>query len=598
LSRSAFRRLVIAVALFTGLATCCEAQIVILTMTGATRDGLPVMRLHPEPAATMAVLTRGYSGRLLRLYALEQQYLREKTGISPEPAYLVLSERQGGFARFGFYLEDQKKPDAGWIDLHRSSRLSGRFGAMDQIFPHELLHVIVRQLAGAPRGSGANQIHALGVRTDPVVAFNEGFAEHAQVLSIDDSDAVEDTRALPGRADIRRRAERELAAFARDLTTRWWPIEPSRVRFLLWFGQTEQVQRYHAVKANLFARLPSVPETLLTRDPYRAYLLQSVMPGPPDGARKPANVALSTEGAVAHLFWKLVTDDSLRRRYRQEEFYAPFGTSRQAVTGFENIYLKVFSVLHEARPSTAAEMLRGWARVHPDDASDVRRIARTALLEQDIPATPEIWLANEALQTGTSLFDQFRALPRVHTFDVNAATPFDWVAVPGVTSDLAARLIADAPYASLGALLASPALSAPLRARMERMAAAMTEVVSQKKEDEETLDVWAIVRGYLLRLSAIVLMATLTGAWLARTAGVRRYWTASLVSATATALVIALAWVITSPGWYRAAAPVLLGGVPWAAWRLAQGCGVRAAATALVTWALAAIPGLVLTASW
>ena len=591
------RRLFIAIALLTGLATSSDAQVVILTPTGETRDGLPVMRRHSEPAPTMAVLTRGYSGRLLRLYALEQEYLRRKSGISPESAYLVLSDRQGGFAKFGFYLADQKKPDAGWIDLPRSLRLSGRFGTMDQIFPHELLHVIVRQLAGPPRVSGCNQIHALGVRTDPVVAFNEGFAEHAQVLSIDDPDGVEDTRALPGRADIQTRADRELASFARDLTMRWWPVEPLRLRFLLWFGQTEQVQRYHAVKANLFARLPAVPQTLLACDPYRAYLVQSVMPGSPDGAAKPANVVLSTEGGVAHLFWRVMTDASLQRRYREEEFYEAFGVSRDAVTTFENVYLKLFSVLHEVRPSTAAEALRGWARVHPADASDVERIARTALLGQDLPAAPEIWLANEALQTGTSLFDQFRALPRPHTFDVNAALPLDWLAVPDVTSDLAARLIADAPYASLDALIASPALSVPLRSRIAGMRTAMTRVALQKSEDEELLDVWAIVRSYLLRLAGVVFVATVAAAWLARTAGVRHYWTAALISLTATTLVVSLTWVITSPEWYRVAAPIVFGGAPWAAWLLARRRGVQAAARAMVTWALAAVPALVLTAS-
>jgi hypothetical protein len=129
------------------------------------------------------------------------------------------------------------------------------------------------------------------------------------------------------------------------------------------------------------------------------------------------------------------------------------------------------------------------------------------------------------------------------------------------------------------------------------MAAAMPRIVSQQG-DEETLDVWAIVRAYLLRLGALGLVATLTGAWLARRAAVRRHWAAAFVSGTATAIVILLAWVITSPGWYRVAAPVVLGGAPWAGWRLAQGCGIQSAMRPLVAWALAALPAWVLTASW
>ena len=593
---SAIQRSFMAIVLtVTGLAINADAQIVILVPSGDTRDGLPVMRRHPAPDAANAVLTRGYSARLLRLYALEQEYLRRKSAIQPEPAYLALSDRQGGFAKFGFYLDDRKKPDTGWIDLHRNLRLSGRFGSMDQIFPHELLHVIVRQLAGPSRVSGANQIHALAVRTDPSVAFNEGLAEHAQVMAIDDPDAVDDTRSLPGRRDMSARADRELAAFARDLTRHWWPVEPSRLRFLLWFGQTEQVQRYYAVKANSFARQPSIPPNLARIDPYRAYLLQSVMPGAPDGAPKPANVMLSTEGGVAHLFWRLVTDVSLQQRYRADEFYAEFGVPRREVTTLENVYLKLFSVLHEIRPSTAAEALRGWARVHPDDALDIDRIARTALLGQDLPAMPEIWLANAALHTGTSLYDQFRALPRPHTFDANAAVPLDWLSVPDMTGDLATRLIAGAPYVSLDALIASPGLPAPLRDRIAAMATAMTQVVSHERHNEETLEVWAIVRAYLWRLGAVVFVATAAGAWLARLAGAGSYRTATLIALTSTALVISLAWVITSPAWYRVAAPMLLGGAPSAVWHLTRRHGVRSASRALVTWALAAMPALVLT---
>ncbi|HVJ27577.1 MAG TPA: hypothetical protein VM493_08530 [Vicinamibacterales bacterium] len=589
-------RLAILSALLLGQVSAAQAQVVVLTASGEMRDGLAVVQPHPAPETTHAVLTRGYSGRLLRLYAREQEYLRRKTGRSPEPAYLVLSNRQGGFPRYGFYLDGQKKPDVGWVDLHRGSRLSGRFGAVDQIFPHELLHVIVRQLAGVPRQSHGNQIHAIGVRTDSVIAFNEGFAEHAQIMAVDDPDALEETAMLPGQADSRERADREIAAYARDLARRWWPIEPSRLRFLLWFGHAEQVQRYFAVKANLFARTPPIPGTLLS-DPYRAYLFQSVVPGAVDDAPKPAGVVLATDGGVAHLFWRLVTDPALQQRYRADDFYAEFGTARGAVTPLENVYLKIFAMLYEGRPSTAAEALRAWALVHPEDGADVARIAR-AVLGQDPPDVHEIWLANEALITGTSLFDQYRALPRSHTFDANAAVPLDWLAVPGVGTEVAARLIADAPYENLDALLDSPALSPPLRARVAAMSRAVSQVTGGRQNDGDTLSLWAIARSYLWRLGALVLLATVTGAWLTRLAGVRRYTTAALMAFAATAMVVALAWVITSPPWYPMAAPVVLGGAPWAGWQLAHRRGMRHVARALGAWVLAAVPALVLTAAW
>lgn len=593
------RQLLAIALLLPALAVRAEAQLLVLTPTGESRDGLPVVRPHPDAAATEGVLTRGYSGRLLRLYALEQEFLRQKTGRPPAPAYLVLSDRRGGFARFGFYLDDEKMPDAGWVDLHRGSRLSGRFGAVDQIFPHELWHVIVRQLAGEPRESGGNQVHAVGVRTDPVTAFHEGVAEHAQIMAVDDADAVAETRALPGQAGWRERADREIAAYTRDLSHTWWPVQPSRLRFLLWFSQTEQVQRYHDVKGNRFARKADLPDAMLTRsDAYPAYLFQSVVPGTPNGTPKPAGVILSTDGGVAHLFWRVVTDPGLQERYREDTFYASFGTTRHDVTPLDNVYLKLFAALYEARASTTADLLRAWARLHPADAADLARVARDSLLGQELPDAPEIWLANGALITGTSLFDQYRGLPRPHTFDVNAATPLDWLSVPGVTAGMAARLLADAPYASVGAVLASPALPEPVRAQVAAMAAAMAQLTGRAARDEETLSLWVMARAYLWRLGAILVAATVAGAWLARLAGVRRRWTAALVAATATLLTITFAWVITSPAWYPLAAPLVVGGVPWAAWRVARRRGTRAAAMALAAWALAALPGLVLTKSW
>jgi hypothetical protein len=573
-----------------------RAQFVVLTPTGQTRDGLPVLQRHPDPAATEAVLTRGFSGHLIRLYALEQEFLRRKAGRAPEPAYLLLSDRQGGFPQFGFYLGDEKKPDAGWVDLHRRSRLSGEFGAMDQIFPHELLHVIVRQLAGEPRESGGNQMHAIGVRTDPVNAFNEGLAEHVQILAVDDPDALPETKVLAGDSALQQRADRAVARYTRDLSRSWWPIQPARMRFLLWYSQTEQAQRYHDVKANLFARTPAIPPSLMAAtDKYPAYLLQSVVPGSPSGAIRPASVMLSIDGPVSHLFWRLMTDPALQQRYGDDAFYAEFGTARDRVTPVDNVYLKLFAALYEGRPSTTAETIRAWMHRFPDDAADVERVVHDGLLGQKLPETPEIWLANDALQTGTSLFDQYRGRPRVNTFDANAATTLDWLSVAGVTPSQAESLLAAPPFRDLEAVLVTPVLTPALRDRIRAMAAAMAQLRSRAANEEESLSLWAIMRPYLWRLGALVLVATGVGAWFARRMGVRRWWTAALLALTASLLAVAFAWIITSPVWYPFAAPVAIGGLPWALWRLARRRGIRASAMALATWAVAALPAVVLT---
>lgn len=572
--------------------------LVILTETGQTRDGLPVLTRHPDASAVHAVLTRGFSGRLLRLYALEQEFLRRARGRTPEPAYLLLSTRQGGFPQFGFFLDGEKKADVGWVDLHRHSRLSGAFGAMDQIFPHELLHVIVRQLAGEPRESGGNQMHAIGVRTDPVNAFNEGFAEHAQVMAVDDPGAVEATRGLRSDPGPLERATRAAAAFEHDLGFGWLPVRPSQIRFLLWFSSTEQVWRYHAVKANLFARQAPIPRRLLERpDKYDAYLLHSVLPGRSDGSPKPGAAMLSTEGVMAHLFWRFVTDDALLHRYGAASLFDAFGITPQDADPVDNVYLKLFATLAADRPSTTAEFLRRYIARFPEDAEDVARLVRSALLGQDLPPeAPELWLANDALTTGTSLFDQYRGIPRTHTFDANAATAFDWIGVPGVPRDLADRLVAGAPYASLDQVRAI--VPPELRPRLAAMESAMTQLRSKAESDEASLSLWAIARPYLVRLAAVLGFATAAGAWLARRLGARRWWGAAFVAFVSSTLTLGFAWFITAPAWYPLLAGPVVGGLPWALGRLVRRRGLVLVGQALLVWAAASWPAILLSGLW
>ncbi len=589
-----------AAALLCGTASAQAASplLVILRPTGQTRDGLPVLTRHTDAAAVEAVLTRGFSGRFLRLHALEQAFLSHRTGRAPEPAYLLLSDRQGGFPQFGFYLDDEKKADVGWVDLHRSSTVSGRFGAMDQIFPHELLHVIVRQLAGEPRESGGNQVHAVGVRTDPVNAFDEGFAEHVQIMAVDDPEAVPETRALVGDPRPLERATRDLERYARELSWRWAPVRPSQVRFLLWFGRTEQALRYHAVKANLFAHESPVPASLLDRhDKYQAYLWQNVVPGTPDGAAKSAPVMLSTEGVVAHLVWRFVTDPALQQQ-PESDVLARFGVVASEVTPLETVYLKLFVALADGRPGTAADLLRAYMRAFPADAAAVARIVRDALLGQELPSAPEIWLANDALMPGTSLFDQYRGLPRPHTFDVNAASELDWLTVPRVAPDLARRLVAGAPYASLEALRTVPDMTPELLAHVSEMSTAMKALLSPASAEEESLSLWSIAMPYLLRLGGVILTAALAGAWLARRARVARRWTAALMGLAAACVTIAFAWIVSSPWWYPVLGPVVLFGVPWAAWRVVRRRKAGALVVPLAAWAAATMPAILVSGVW
>ena len=73
------------------------APVLVLSATGQQREGLPEAVPHPEPQKYLDGLTRGYPKHLLRLYQLEQRFVRPDR--PQQPGILMLTDNQGGFPR-------------------------------------------------------------------------------------------------------------------------------------------------------------------------------------------------------------------------------------------------------------------------------------------------------------------------------------------------------------------------------------------------------------------------------------------------------------------------------------------------------------------
>ncbi len=581
-------------------APLCVAQqlLVVLEPTGQERDGLPVLRPHPKPQAAAEMLSRGFSGRLLRIYRYQQQYLHNRSGVAVEPAYLLLSKKSGGFPRTGFYLENQAKPQTGFVDLHERSRLSGEFGTMDQIFPHELAHLIVSQSAGPPGHGGSNQLHSIGLRTDPMEAFSEGFAEHCQVLAIDDPDAHPATRALANDQSWHRYASGSLALYSKEMTARGLKPARWRLTFFGWFNQTEQILRYEAVRRNAYAREPDLPEQLYaTADPYAAYLLLSVLPGSAGGRPKDAARMLATEGVVSYLFYRWSQSAELQKSYREDAFYAQFGADRAQVSPLENVYLKLIHAMAQEKPHNTRELIAGYKKTFPDEAAAVDRIVDEALLGQPLPAYPEIWLANPNFKTGSSLFDQFRAQPRMHTFDLNAAALVDLLGVPGVERKTAEAIVQGGPYAALEDLRRVPAVTAALLERFQAMAAGMRRL-SALSDEEQGMNPARILWSYAWRFLVLVFAAALAGAVVFRTIRQTRPLRAGAAALGATLLALAGGWPIGGWAWTALIGVAVFGAVPAAAWAAWRKRTFGDAAVMFLAWVGAAIPAALLSWPW
>ncbi len=581
------------------------ANLVILSPTAETRDSLPVLRIHPKNAEIAAALDRGFLSTLLRLYAMEQRFICGADSARVEPAYLLLSKNQGGFPRFGFCLGTEPKPQAGYVDLHESSRVAGNFGTMDQILPHELAHIIQRQLAGEPAATGSNQIHAVGVCTDRQTAFAEGFAEHMQVMACDDPAAAPDTRALTRDTMREAAALRRIAELRRSLCARWAPFAPARMTFFLWFSSVEQALRYHQIKANAFAYAPGVPSPLLRPARlWHAYLLENLVPGRAHDEAKPLARLLSTEGVIAAFFCRWIGQPGIGDRFRDDAFYAPFGVTADGLTSEENAYLKIFHTFHVRKPPDLVAFLDAYRELFPDEAAAVEVVEQAILLQAQPRPPPVIWLANEARTVGTSMFDQFRGLPRKHVFDLNAASVADLAGLPGVSPSLAGAIHRAAPYRELAELGGLEGMTAEVEARFRQAAddwRSWSEAEAQPQENAETsLSIGALLRPYGRRaLLAWGIAAGLGGAC-GRLFRRREPILRSGIRGVAAGLLALLAgWLIPGPAMVPSLIAVLVaGGLPATLRTGIRSRSLRRAVQATAAWGAAAIPGAILTGVW
>lgn len=603
-----FRALLLSAPLALGLATPAGAQprepepslLAVLSDTGMRRGDLPVFTEHPEAQRYLNVLERGFSGRLVRLYRAIQTLRNRRDGTPIEPAYLVLTDHQGGFPREGFVLDDRDKPGVAYVDLHRNFRLTGHFAAIDQIFPHELLHHVLRQLAGEASEGGANQVHAIGARTDPYTAFNEGFAEHAQVAAVDDPDAAPDTAALATDRGLVHRTDQHLAAYRRSLSATWAPATRARLGFVLWFSQGEDVLRYHAVKANRFAFEPPVPNHLMRPSRlYRAYLLQNILPGDVSGAWKSQGRLLSSEGAVSALFARWMADRRLHTRAADAQVYAAFDVDPDAISPIDHAYLKLFHAFDRHKPHTAAAALRAYVETFPEDAAAVDALAAEIGFDTSFQPPPEIWLVNDGFKTGTTMFDQVLALPRSHTFDLNAASLVDLLTVKDMMPGTAQAILRAAPYVSVDDLSRVPELSPTMRDRLTAMAARMTKLRAEAAEEAATLNLQSILLPYVSRAVLwLALTAVVAAALYAWTRPVR-WWRAALNGFGAALLGLGAAWI--SDAWGGTVAwvlPIGVFGAPAALWQFARHRSPALGLRTFAAWALAALTPFALTRAW
>ena len=440
-------------------------KIIVMQPTGEMINGLPEMLMLSDTAQLRRkiydIVENSYMNDMLDVYFLAATYLKNRDKlVAVEPAYLALSEKEGGFAKVGFHLRMEgdliEKENAPYVDIV-SSRVNGkldRLMSITQLYPHEMGHVIFGLLSGSGDSSGTKSVdmHYFSVRTDYSTAFNEGFAEHIENVSrIFEKNEVLRRGIFADIEKIKLQSEYAINGFEKDF------LYPFRIGYFklsmpLWYQKYENLKRYEqamdgtAKFLNATLELKDIEDRLTIRNAgirHRENELRNYVQ------------MLSTEGVICSFFTQLTLSE-LADHYLDKSFYQPFlldtldtSLPKEIFTPVQNQFLKYFHVFHEHMPSDGAsgsefvDFMNGYISAFPAEEEVIKRVFNEVTgLEYTNNLPPELWLLVKNHSHRLLVPDAYGAITTpVYTFDLNAAEAEDLLTLKGLKEEEANRII-------------------------------------------------------------------------------------------------------------------------------------------------------------
>jgi DNA uptake protein ComE-like DNA-binding protein len=451
--------------------------------------GKPQERAAPD-GAMAPVVTRVTTGKLFEqlqhearegftasMLALDERAQRMSGQAQARPTWLYLSLEDGGFPRFGYWLQDGKQVrfiGEHYVDLVVDEDTVAN-GGFEEIFAHEQGHVLLRRLLPSLPDGYSRTPHAALAVTDRVTAFDEGFATHFQALA----------RHLTRNEQLRLEDD--------GLTGK--PFLP------YWASHTDRTWRLEGTRRNSFVQLqvplPGEPDAILARD--HSTLFDT-------GRLKSGDQMMASEGVVSTVCYRwLAPGDgataALVDRYGQL-FTALKALDKTSLKSDSPVLVNLLQSYAAQYPAQGKQALRVFiettygstvdpAMARQTEALAARgivgdmegfvgqlkpaRAALAKLVEDTTPArldaalSAPIWLYGDApAAPGTSKGEGI-------AFDLNTAEHEGLQALPGIDAATAERIVAErrahGPYDSLAAassrLSLSPATTASLQSLHE-----------------------------------------------------------------------------------------------------------------------------------
>ena len=439
-------------------------RLVVIQPTGEEVEGLVEMVELPDTSAlyqaTLELVDNSFARQIVDLYFYLQLYLKnqgERQTI--EPAYLALTQNQGGYARFGFYLKGSgAKPQSPYVDILENNIYAPQDKLMSftQLYPHEMGHVFYRLLSSdssREETSRATDMHYFSVMTDYGTAFNEGFAEHIENAArlFEPNDSLK-TGIFADIKKIQSKKQGWVQGFEHDFS---WPLRMGyyKATMVLWYQRLEDLKRYEqamdgAVRfrnATIKAKKPE--DRLSFRNSGVAYTSEL--------RNRPQ--AMATEGVVSSFFTHLL-ESELPGHYLNPTFYKNFLwdttgqmlPAEQWLSPVQNQFLKYFSIMHEyvtlefSESAQWIDFMEGYKQSFPEEWPTMERFFQVATGEPyHAYLPPQLWLMVKGHNHRLLALDAFGAITMpVYTFGLNRAEMDDLSTIDGLSEE-DARLLLD-----------------------------------------------------------------------------------------------------------------------------------------------------------
>lgn len=442
-------------------------KVVLMQPTGEMVSDLPEMILIPDTTRNYQVVRAhiddSFVTDFLDVYFLTQVYLKNKNKLDQiDPAYIALTNNQGGFAKFGFALKcgDHHliKPKTAYVDITESqaTAAAGTLMSFTQLYPHEMGHVLFRMVS--PKDSVNNNsksvnLHFFSIVTDYATAFNEGFAEHIENVS----------RNFEQNASIRDGIYKDIEAIGQSMQPyrhgfKWDFRAPFRLGYykatmLFWYQKFEDYKR-HVRAFNGDARYKSTVLSLSNPEDEITFRNSGVELD----KESPRNYVqlLATEGVVSSFLTHLSTGE-LAHNYHEPSFYRQFlldstaisRPPRELFSPMQNQFLKYIHVIHNyvvlnnSPNAQFTDFVHGYITAFPSEASAVKKLFETVLglpFKREVPFP--LWILVKEHPHRLLVFDPYDAITvPLYTFDLNAAEVEDLRTLEGISRTDAAKIV-------------------------------------------------------------------------------------------------------------------------------------------------------------